>query len=274
MKLYAISDLHLGSPVNRAALVGLAEHPDDWLILAGDIGETEQHLRFALDTLAPKFAQLIWTPGNHDLWTIDPDPWPLKGEYKYRRLVEVCRSYGVLTPEDPYAIWPGAASGGEIVIAPLFLLYDHSFHPADVTQEDAAAWARRQGAVCSDDGLLDPEPHGSCQAWCARRVLLTERRLVDVVSDNRQTILINHFPLRRDVIALENMPGFEVWCGTRASEDWHLRFNAVAVVYGHLHVPGSFRRDGVRFEEVSLGYPGQWDEAAGLGAHLCEIISE
>ncbi len=272
MKLYAISDLHLGSPVNREALARLPAYPDDWLILAGDIGETEEHLRLALDSLAPKFARLIWVPGNHDLWTIDPDPWPLKGEYKYRRLVEVCRSYGVLTPEDPYVVWPGPDGGGGIVIAPLFLLYDHSFRPPDVAQEEASAWARRQGAVCSDDGLLDPEPHGSCEAWCARRVLLTERRLEEAVSDNQRTILINHFPLRRDVIALEDMPGFEVWCGTRATEDWHMRFKALAVVYGHLHVPGSRCRDGVRFEEVSLGYPGQWEVSAGLGARLRQIL--
>jgi hypothetical protein len=31
-----------------------------------------------------------------------------------------------------------------------------------------------------------------------------------------------------------------------------------AVIYGHLHIRRSHRLDGVRFEEVSLGYPRQW----------------
>ena len=43
--------------------------PDDWLILAGDTGESPAHLDFVLKTLRPRFAQIIWTVGNHDLWT-------------------------------------------------------------------------------------------------------------------------------------------------------------------------------------------------------------
>jgi hypothetical protein len=29
-------------------------------------------------------------------------------------------------------------------------------------------------------------------------------------------------------------------------------------VYGHLHIPRTTWYDGVRFEEVSLGYPAEW----------------
>ena len=36
MKLYALSDLHVGFEPNRAALESLAAHPEDWLILGGD----------------------------------------------------------------------------------------------------------------------------------------------------------------------------------------------------------------------------------------------
>jgi hypothetical protein len=47
------------------------------------------------------------------------------------------------------------------------------------------------------------------------------------------------------------------WCGTRRTDDWHLRFNAGVVVSGHMHVRSTKYRDGVRFEEVSFGYPRQ-----------------
>ncbi len=50
-------------------------------------------------------------------------------------------------------------------------------------------------------------------------------------------------------------PEFAQWCGTERTADWHTRFNAKAVVYGHLHIPRTTWEDGVRFEEVSLGYP-------------------
>ena len=63
-----------------------------------------------------------------------------------------------------------------------------------------------------------------------------------------------------------------MWCGTRRTEDWHVRFPVKAVVYGHLHQPATHMRDGVRFEEVSLGYPPDWDQAQGLQGYLREIL--
>ena len=54
-------------------------------------------------------------------------------------------------------------------------------------------------------------------------------------------------------------PEFAQWCGTERTADWHLRFRAAAVVYGHLHIPRTTWHDGVRFEEVSLGYPREWE---------------
>jgi len=53
-------------------------------------------------------------------------------------------------------------------------------------------------------------------------------------------------------------PEFAQWCGTERTADWHVKFNASAVVYGHLHIPATSHYDGVRFEEVSLGYPREW----------------
>ena len=48
-RLLAISDLHVSHRKNRAALDGLPAHPDDWLIVAGDVGEKPEHLVAALD---------------------------------------------------------------------------------------------------------------------------------------------------------------------------------------------------------------------------------
>ncbi len=49
--------------------------------------------------------------------------------------------------------------------------------------------------------------------------------------------------------------GFDQWCDTDRTADWHLRFHALAAVYGRLHIPRTTWHDGVPFEEVSLGYP-------------------
>ena len=273
MKLYAISDLHLANKQNRAALAEMAAYPEDWLIVAGDVGETEDQLRFALGVLVPRFAQVLWVPGNHDLWTLADDPSRLRGEAKYRRLVSLCRETGVLTPEDPYPRWPGTPPGEPwIRIAPLFLLYDYSFRPAEVAAEDAVAWAEETNVVCSDEYLLHPPPHPSRQAWCEARVEQTEKRLVQAAASGDRLVLVNHWPLRQDVVNLLRIPRFSIWCGTKATEDWHRRFNAIAVIYGHLHIKATHFRDGVRFEEVSLGYPRDWDRHRGVGFYLRQIL--
>jgi hypothetical protein len=44
------------------------------------------------------------------------------------------------------------------------------------------------------------------------------------------------------------------------------------VVYGHLHIRSTERRDGVRFEEVSLGMAKQWQNERGVEGYLREIL--
>lgn len=269
MKLYAVSDLHLANKANRQALEALPPHPEDWLILAGDVGESELHLRYALSILVRRFKRLFWVPGNHDLWTLPIERHALRGEAKYYRLVSICREYGVSTPEDPYVEWPG--SGGSHLLVPLFVLYDYSFRPDHVPAEKAVDWAAESGVICTDEQLLIPEPYGSIPEWCAQRCRYTERRLKKI-SPGVSLILINHFPLNRDTVRLRLYQRFSIWCGTRSTGDWHTRFPVSVVVYGHIHRRSTKFKDGVRFEEVSFGYPRDWNEMKGLEYYLREIL--
>lgn len=271
MKLYAISDLHLGYSLNRQALETMPPYPEDWLILAGDMGETEAHLEFALSILTRRFAKILWVPGNHELWALPSNGEGIRwgGEVKYRRLVSLCRNYGVLTPEDPYALWLG--EGTPCLLAPLFTLYDYSFRPADVTEDQALAWAEEAGIICTDEYLLHSEPYPSKTAWCIVRCQYTEKRL-QAAASTAPLLLINHFPLRQDLVYLPRIPRFSIWCGTRRTEDWHVRFPAVGVIYGHLHIRGTQYRDAVPFDEVSLGYPGQWDRSRGVQGYLRQVM--
>ena len=69
-----------------------------------------------------------------------------------------------------------------------------------------------------------------------------------------------------------SVPRFIPWCGTEKTENWHNRFNADIVVSGHLHVRRTDWRDKTRFEEVSLGYPAQWDQKKGVSPYLRQIL--
>lgn len=252
--MLAVSDLHVGHPENREIVESLQPRSDgDWLLVAGDVSEVVDDVVWALDLLAQRFATVVWVPGNHELWTHPRDPSGLRGEQRYAHLVEACRRVGVLTPEDPYPVWDGP--GGPVTVAPLFLLYDYTFRPAGTsTKDEALALARSTGIVCSDEYLLHPDPYPSREAWCRARVEATEQRLAER-DRSLPTVLVNHFPLNREPTRVLRHPEFAQWCGTQATADWHVRYDAAVVVYGHLHIPRTTWYDGVRFEEVSLGYP-------------------
>jgi 3',5'-cyclic AMP phosphodiesterase CpdA len=271
MKLHAISDLHLGYEANQRALLEITSRPADWLILAGDVGETAADLELAFRALKPRFAKLVWVPGNHELWTLPSNNAEPRGRFKYDELVALCRSYGVLTPEDTYAIV--TIAGRPVRIAPLFLLYDYSFRPLHIPIDRAVDWALEAGIECADEVLLHPDPYADVTEWCHARCKMTEQRL-ETYRNDLPTVLINHFPLREDLARLPRIPRFSIWCGTRRTEDWHLRFNAAVVVSGHLHIRSTSYRDGVRFEEVSLGYPRQWSGSITPDQCVREILSD
>jgi 3',5'-cyclic AMP phosphodiesterase CpdA len=274
-RLLAISDLHIGYQENRAHADSLAPaDPDDWLIVAGDVGEVFADVGFVLASLANRFARVIWVPGNHELWTPPADPVALRGVARYEALVTVCQRFGVLTPEDDFPVWDGP--GGPVTIAPVFTLYDYSFgspglvgvgkapatggadavRAADAVQaEDAVRAAEAAGFVAADEGRLHADPYPSVADWCRDRVTLTESRL-DAVDG--PAVLVSHWPLIPAPLSALRRPAYAPWCGTTLTADWHTRYPVVAAVYGHLHIPRTAYHDGVRFEEVSVGYPREW----------------
>jgi 3',5'-cyclic AMP phosphodiesterase CpdA len=252
--ILAVSDLHVDHVENRAVVERLRPGSEsDWLIVCGDVADASADVEWALRVLRERFERVIWVPGNHELLAHRDETPRMRGEPRYNHLVELCRKIDVLTPEDPYPIWDG--EGGPAQIAPLFLLYDYSFgRNVGATREEALRRAYEAGVVCVDEFLLHPDPYPSRQAWCHARVEATEKRL-EASDPGLPMVLINHFPLRAEPTAVLRHPEFAQWCGTVRTADWHRRFRAAAVVYGHLHIPRTTWHDGVRFEEVSLGYP-------------------
>ncbi len=299
-RLLAISDLHVGYPENRAYADTLAPgDPGDWLIVAGDVGETFADVGFVLASLVRRFAKVIWTPGNHELWTLPSDQVPLRGAARYEAYLELCRRFGVVTPEDDYPVWDGP--GGPVTVAPLFTLYDYSFLPGgspadgsagtgsaaggpaaagsvasvlaaidDAVSGDPAAGdgrasalaaAREAGFTAADEGRLHADPYPSVAAWCRDRVAATEQRLAAVPGP---LVLASHWPLLREPTAALRLQAFAPWCGTTRTAGWHTRFPVRAAVYGHLHIPRTTHHDGVRFEEVSVGYPREWQRRGSV----------
>ena len=195
-------------------------------------------------------------PGNHELWTTSKDPMQVFGRARYDYLVNMCDEMGVVTPEHPFPVWTD--EGGPATIVPMFLLYDYTFLPQGAaTKAEGLAIARERNVVATDEFLLSTEPYATRDAWCRDRVADTRKRLEDL-DWMTPTVLVNHFPMVREPCDAMFYPEFSLWCGTTATADWHTRYNAVCSVYGHLHIPRTTWYDGVRFEEVSVGYPREW----------------
>lgn len=269
MKLWAISDLHLGSEKNLREFSELSPHGDDWLIIAGDVGETDEHLRYAIKIARSRFGQVIWVPGNHELWTVTRDG--LRGDLKYWHLVDLCRQQGVMTPEDPFPRWDG--EGQPHLIVPMHLLYDYSFGPSGLTPVEAVAWAAESGVCCADEELLHSEPYASRAEWCRIRCEMTEMRLFHEAKPAAlPLVLVNHFPLKSVLANLPRVPRFKIWCGTTRTEEWHICYGASVVISGHLHIPQSTVVDGVRFEEVSFGYSHQRRQQRHVDSYLRQIL--
>jgi 3',5'-cyclic AMP phosphodiesterase CpdA len=268
-RLFAISDLHLSYPAARTALANLQAFPDDWLILAGDVGDSPEQISSGFRQLAEKFAQVVWAPGNHDLWSVPGTPRELRGLSLYDHLVRLARSCGIVTPEDPYPVF--GHETGPLTLVPMFLLYDYSFRPVQLSLNDVIAWAAERSCVCSDEILLQPDPYPTRADWCHARVRTTLSRL-ETLDRRVETVLINHFALEEEHAVLPQVPRFTPWSGTKLTKAWHRRFRARAVIFGHLHIPGVRWLDGVPFQEVSLGYPSQWGSEHAEGIRLREVL--
>ena len=126
------------------------------------------------------------------------------------------------------------------------------------------------GVRSADEDLLAPDPYTSCDDWCAARRGHRDSPGVPAPrrqAHRRESLSVAPGPRRPPahsaVLDLVRYPKTNVW---------HRRFNIEAVVYGHLHLRSTREIDGVRFDEVSLGYPKQWNQQKTLADYLRRIL--
>ena len=145
MRVFAISDLHVDHAPNARWLSNLSasEYTEDVLMLAGDVADTLHLLQWALKTLAGKFKQVLFVPGNHDIWVLR--------ERNERESLAKFRS--VCAVADDYHVSMRPFHYGKLSIVPLFGWYDYSFGvPHEQLQEvwldfEACIWPEKFGVA-------------------------------------------------------------------------------------------------------------------------------
>jgi hypothetical protein len=268
-RLFAVSDLHLSHPIWRSALAGLPAVPDDRLILPGDVGDSPEQIAHGFRHLAAKFKRVIWASGKHELWSIPGTPVELRGAALYDHLVSVARSYGIVTPEDPYPVFEHET--GQLVLVPMFLLYDYSFRPKQVSFDHVIAWAQARSCVCSDEILLHPDPYPSRADWYRARVETTLARL-EPLDPHAETLLINHFPLEEEHAVLALAPRFTPCGMARSSRGPGTKgFAPEPSSFGICIFMARAGSTACLSRKCPSATPSQWDRKRPIGTSLLEV---
>ncbi len=253
MRVFAVSDIHVDYDVNARWIADLsaAEYQDDVLVLAGDVTDVLRLLEWCLRTLAKRFKQVLFVPGNHELWVLR-DEQPKDSFQKFDDVCAVVESTGA-------SMRPFHRPG--LSILPLLAWYDYSF--GEPSAELRSTWMDYR-ACRWPEGTTDPD--------VAARFAAMNDGPADPMGDT--VITYSHFLPRIDV-----MPTYIPDAGRNlypvlgsAQLDRQLRrLNADVHVYGHSHVNRSVTIDGVTYINNAFGYPAEtWGSKSLMCIHECD----
>jgi predicted phosphodiesterase len=242
MRIFALSDLHVDYAVNARWIASLsdADYRDDVLILAGDVTDRLSLLEWSLDRLAHCFRQVLFVPGNHELWVIRDDR-ERHSLQKFAEVLAVVESTGA-------SMQPFHERG--VTIVPLLAWYDYSF--GEPGEELRSQWADYHACRW-------PEGYDNAQV-AAHFAALNRQRVGPLPAAPAKVITFSHFLPRIDVmppfIPASKRFLYPVLGTTRLDRELR-QLNSSVHVYGHSHVNRSVELDGVLYINNAFGYPNE-----------------
>lgn len=239
MRVFALSDIHIDYDVNAKWITNLStvEYQHDVLILAGDVSDTPRLLEWCLGTLVKRFKQVLFVPGNHELWVVRER----NGKNSLQKFDDVRTVVESSGASMQMFHEPGVS------IIPLLGWYDYSF--GEPSEELKSVWMDYR-ACRWPSGYTEREVSTHFAAFNDKHA----RPL------GGKVITYSHFLPRIDV-----MPGYIPCAGQllypilgSARLDLQLRrLNADTHVYGHSHVNRHVKIDGVTYINNAFGYPSE-----------------
>jgi predicted phosphodiesterase len=237
MRLFAVSDIHADYPDNARWLDALSseDYRDDTLILAGDLTEDRHLLAWCLQRFVAKFRQVLFVPGNHDLW-VRRDPDIDCSLRKFDDVLAIAADAGV---------WMQPRLHRDSLVVPLLGWYDYSFgSPCDDLHAmwmdyRACRWPEGYGPEQVTEHFLGMNPD----------VLLHQARRV---------VTFSHFLPRIDLIPFfvpRAMRRLDPVLGSNGIDRQLRALGSQLHVYGHSHINRRVAIDGVVYVNNAFGYP-------------------
>ena len=236
MRIFALSDIHVDYQENKRWVLGLSEYDykQDILILAGDISEHMADIGEVFQLTRKKFHEVLFTPGNHDLWVRENAL--LDSFKKLDRIRKLALETGVRM--EPFET-------GGLSIVPLYGWYDYSF--GQPTERLMAFWM---------DYVSCKWPLGYDEASLTRHFLAMNDLSLKI--ENERVISFSHYvpriDLMPDMISNLGKMVFPV-LGTSRLEEQIREVGSTLHIYGHSHVNANIVKDGIRYINNAFGYP-------------------
>ena len=235
MRVFATSDLHVEHAENDRWVSGIStsDYQEDVLICAGDVAQSEQLLEHTLERLRDRFLEVVYVPGNHELW-VDSRRQRNSIE-KFHRVQAIARSCGIRTE---------ALDLDMVSIVPLLAWYDHSYgQPND---ELLQRWSDYH--LCSWPEQFDQRR--ITEYFLSQNVRFLKPRPRPVIS-------FSHFVPRSDFLPdAGSSRGFlRPVLGTDLIDAQIRELGSYLHIYGHYHVNNRSLLNGTVYINNAYGYP-------------------
>ncbi len=238
MRIFAVSDLHIDYAENAKWLFGLPknDYNNDILVLAGDISSNMQAVIKAFAALKSRFYEVLFIPGNHDLW-IDRNN--NRNSFDNFHLIKtIAANCGIVMEPAHY---------NTLSIVPLFGWYDYSF--GEPAKELYDIWIDYTACVW---------PDGYDESSVTQTFISMNSGFLKIKNDF--LITFSHFLPRIDLMPPfipQHKRNIYPVLGTVLLEKHIRQLRSNMHIYGHSHVNTSVMIDGIRYINNAYGYPSE-----------------
>lgn len=238
MRIFAISDIHVDFQENFRWFDNLSrlDYQNDLLILAGDVTDIIPLFEKTLKSLRERFLEVLFIPGNHDLWV-------QRSQVKHS--LEKLKLIKAITADCGIRMEPFHLPSLSIV--PLFGWYDHSF--GILSQETVETWA---------DYVACKWPKNYNEKSITQHFTAMNEPFLGDIDAKRFIISFSHFLPRIDIMPVyiphDKRSLYPVF-GTPLLEKQIRRLGSKIHVYGHSHVNNQITKDNTLYINNAFGYP-------------------